>query len=307
MKNGAKTLTRTPWKEKPMQDLSEALVELIRRTSSDLPADVEQALKRARDHEQEGSAAQGALDTILENVALARRDSTPICQDTGTPIFYIRYPTGMSTKALKAQIRKAIAEATRRTYLRPNAVDSISGVNSGDNLGDDAFPTIHFEEVDGDDLIIDLMLKGGGCENVGAQYALPDSRLGAGRDMAGVRKVVLDAVYNAQGKGCAPGVLGVAIGGDRGSSYARSKEALFRPLDDTHHDEDLAAMETRLTDEANSLGIGPMGFGGETTILGTKIEGMHRLPASFFVSVSYMCWAHRRHRMIVRGDEIRYQ
>lgn len=289
-----------------MQDLTEALVELIRRTSTDLPPDVEAALQEARQREAGGSAARGALDTILENVALARRDSTPICQDTGTPIFNVHYPVGWSTRALQEQIRSAIAKATALTYLRPNAVDSISGVNSGDNLGDDAFPTIHFEEVEGDELIVDLMLKGGGCENVGAQYALPNSRLGAGRDLEGVRAVVLDAVHNAQGKGCAPGVLGVAVGGDRGSSYARSKEALFRPLDDMHEDPALADMEKRLVEEANQLGIGPMGFGGETTILGAKVEGMHRLPASFFVSVSYMCWAHRRHRMVVRGDDVSY-
>ncbi len=289
-----------------MQDLTEALVELIRRTSTDLPPDVEAALQEARQREAGGSAARGALDTILENVALARRDSTPICQDTGTPIFYVHYPVGWSTRTLKEQIRSAIAKATALTYLRPNAVDSISGVNSGDNLGDDAFPTIHFEEVEGDELIVDLMLKGGGCENVGAQYALPNGRLGAGRDLEGVRAVVLDAVHNAQGKGCAPGVLGVAVGGDRGSSYARSKEALFRPLDDMHEDPALADMEKRLVEEANQLGIGPMGFGGETTILGVKVEGMHRLPASFFVSVSYMCWAHRRHRMVVRGDDVSY-
>jgi fumarate hydratase class I len=290
-----------------MQDLTKALVELIRRTSSDLPSDVEVALQEAREREVAGSAAQGALDTILENVAMARRDSTPICQDTGTPIFYVKHPVGWSTRALKEQIRAAIAEATEQTYLRPNAVDSISGVNSGDNLGDEAFPTIHFDEIEGDELFVELMLKGGGCENVGAQYALPNNRLGAGRDLEGVRAVVLDAVYNAQGKGCAPGVLGVAIGGDRGSSYARSKEALFRPLDDTQNDPDLAMMEDRLTKEANQLGIGPMGFGGETTVLGVKLEGMHRLPASFFVSVSYMCWAHRRHRMTVHGDDINYE
>jgi fumarate hydratase class I len=290
-----------------MQDITKALVELIRRTSSDLPADVESALEEARGREDAGSAAQGALDTILENVAMARRDSTPICQDTGTPIFYVKYPVGWSTISLKEQIRSAIADATKQAFLRPNAVDSISGINSGDNLGDDAFPTIHFEETEGDELIVDLMLKGGGCENVGAQYALPNNRLGAGRDMEGVRAVVLDAVYNAQGKGCAPGVLGVAIGGDRGSSYVRSKEALFRPLADTQNDPELAKMEGRLTEEANQLGIGPMGFGGETTVLGVKIEGMHRLPASYFVSVSYMCWAHRRHRMTVHGDDINYE
>jgi fumarate hydratase class I len=290
-----------------MPDLTEAFIELIRLASTDLSPDVELFLKSARGQEASGSSAQSALDTILENVDLARRDSTPICQDTGTPIFYVGHPGGWSTRQLTDQIRAAIAEATNRTYLRPNAVDSISGKNSGNNLGDEAFPAIHFEEIEGEELSVDLLLKGGGCENVGAQYALPDSRLSAGRDLEGVRLVVLDAVYRAQGKGCAPGVLGVAIGGDRGSSYARSKEALLRPLGDSHKDPELAQLESRLTEEANQLGIGPMGFGGETTLLGVKIEGMHRLPASFFVSVSYMCWAHRRRRMTVHREQIHYQ
>jgi fumarate hydratase class I len=200
-----------------------------------------------------------------------------------------------------------VAEATRRAYLRPNAVDALSGVNSGDNLGDDHFPTIHFEEIEGDSLQIDLMLKGGGCENVGAQYSLPNSALGAGRDLAGVRKVALDAVHKAQGKGCAPGILGIAVGGDRGSSYSASKEVLLRQLDDSNANPELDALEQRLTGEANQLGIGPMGFGGQTTVLGTKITGMHRLPASYFVSVSYMCWAYRRRQMKVHGDQITYQ
>ena len=290
-----------------MRDLTEEFVELIRRTSTDLPQDVEQSLVAARGREAAGSAAQSALGTILENVALARQNSTPICQDTGTPIFYVKHPEGWSTRRLREQIRSAVAEATKRSYLRPNAVNAITDKNSGNNLGDEAFPTIHFEEVEGNELIVDLMLKGGGCENVGAQYSLPNSPLGAGRDLAGVRKVVLDAVDKAQGKGCAPGVLGVAIGGDRGSSYYTSKEVLFRKLDDQNPDPKLAEMEERLTKEANELGIGPMGFGGETTVLDVKMTGMHRLPASFFVSVSYMCWADRRRRMIVRGDEVSYQ
>jgi fumarate hydratase class I len=151
------------------------------------------------------------------------------------------------------------------------------------------------------------MLKGGGCENVGAQYSLPNSQLGAGRDLAGVRKVVLEAVQKAQGQGCAPGVLGVAIGGDHGSSYYASKEVFYRKLDDVNPDPRLAAFEERLTAEANQLGIGPMGFGGKTTVLGTKITGLHRLPASFFVSVSYMCWAYRRRRMTMKGDVVSYE
>ncbi len=289
-----------------MQDLTQAFLELIRLASTDLPPDVEAALRQAREREEPGSAAQGALDAILRNVEMARLHSTPICQDTGTPLFYVRHPAGWSTRQLRDQIRAAVAEATARAYLRPNAVDAISGKNSGNNLGDEAFPTIHFEEIEGDEMVVDLMLKGGGCENVGAQYSLPDNRLGAGRDLEGVRRVVLDAVHRAQGKGCAPGVLGIAIGGDRGSSFLGSKETLLRPLDDRNSDPRLAELETKLYEQANQLGIGPMGFGGKTTVLGVKARGMHRLPASFFVSVSYMCWAHRRRRMIVHGDQIEY-
>ena len=287
-----------------MGDLTHNFIELIRLTSTDLPPDVEQALTEAHDREAPSSAAQSALDTILQNVAMARKNSTPICQDTGTPIFYVQHPKGWSAQTLQEQIRTAVAEATTRTYLRPNAVDAISGANSGNNLGGDAFPTIHFEEVKGDELIVDLMLKGGGCENVGVQYSLPERRLGAGRDMEGVRKVVLDAVHKAQGKGCAPGVLGVAIGGDRGSSYYGSKEALFRKMDEPNPDSQLAALEERLTEEANQLGIGPMGFGGRTTVFGVKIGAYHRLPACYFVSIAYMCWACRRASMIVQNGEV---
>ena len=290
-----------------MRDLTSELIELIRFTSTNLSADVQQTLEAARGREEKGSAAQSALITILDNVELSRKNSTPICQDTGTPIFYVHYPEGWSTRKLREQIRNAIVEATKKSYLRPNAVDSLTDKNSGNNLGDDAFPTIHFEEVEGDMLTVEVMLKGGGCENVGAQYSLPNTPLGAGRDLAGVRKVVLDAVQKAQGQGCAPGILGVAIGGDRGSSYYASKEVLFRPMEDENANPELAKLEQRLTDESNQLGIGPMGFGGKTTVLATKMTGMHRLPASFFVSVSYMCWAHRHRKMIVRGEEVRYE
>ncbi len=289
-----------------MQDLTEPILELIRQAATDLPPDVEASLRQAVEKEAPGSAARGALETILKNVELARANSTPICQDTGTPIFYVYHPEGWSTRKLRSQIEAAVAEATKRSYLRPNSVDSLTGRNSGNNLGGHHFPSIHFEEVDGDTLSIDLMLKGGGCENVGAQYSLPNSVLGAGRDLAGVRKVVLDAVHKAQGKGCAPGILGVAIGGDRGSSYYASKETLFRQMDEASQDPELAALEERLTEESNLLGIGPMGFGGSTTVLGTKITALNRLPASYFVSVSYMCWAYRRRRMTWQNGQANY-
>jgi fumarate hydratase, class I len=290
-----------------MRDLKEPILELIRLTSTNLPPDVEKSLRAALEKEEPGSAARGAVETILKNVELSRKNFTPICQDTGTPIFYVYHPEGMSTRKLRQTIEECVVEATQKSWLRPNAVDSLTEENTGNNLGGEHFPSIHFEEVDGDALTIELMLKGGGCENVGAQYSLPNTQLGAGRDLAGVRKVVLDAVQKAQGQGCAPGILGVAIGGDRGTAYTASKQVLYKKMDESNPDPELAALEQRLTDESNEMGIGPMGFGGKTTVLGTKITDMHRLPASFFVTVSYMCWAYRRRKMVVQGDEVSYE
>ncbi len=286
-----------------MENLVPHFLELIRRAATDLPADIEAALHKARADEDDGSAAQATFDAILENVRLSRAASTPICQDTGTPIFYVYYPTGWSTIELKRQIRTAVAEATAKSFLRPNSVDTLTGKNPGNNLGDD-FPYFHFEEWEEPYLKVDLMLKGGGCENVGTQYSLPDTRLGANRDLEGVRRAVLDAVYQAQGMGCAPAVIGVAVGGDRGSSYIKSKEQFYRPLDDANPDPKLAELEQRLTREANTLGIGPMGFGGKTTVLSVKIDSLERLPASYFVTASYMCWADRRRSLIYRDGQV---
>ena len=279
-------------------DLTDQFVELVRRAATRLPADMENALSTAKKREDQGSAAEGALDTILLNVEMAREHSTPICQDTGTPIFEVYFPLGISTRTLADQIRKAVGIATENSYLRPNAVDSLTGINSGDNTGED-FPTMHFHEWEEDHIHVDLLLKGGGCENVSTQYNLPDAGLKAGRDLEGVRRTVLDAVYKAQGRGCGPAVLGVAVGGDRGSSYIKSKQQLFRQLDDENPNRELAELENEIYEQANELGIGPMGFGGKTTVLGVKIAAQHRLPASYFVSVAYMCWANRRAHMDV--------
>ena len=294
-----------------MIDLTDSFVELVRRAATDLPADVERVIRAARDREDPGSAAAGALDTVLENVTIARTNATPICQDTGVPIFYIHHGATVSTQRIREQIETAVVEATERSYLRPNAVDPVTGRNSGNNLGE-GFPTFHYEEWDRDELRIDLLLKGGGSENVGAQYKLPYSgeidgeRFSAGRDLEGVRKVVLEAVYRAQGKGCAPGVLGVAIGGDRGSGYVRAKEQLFRPLDDVNAEPLLDQLEQDLLRDANALGVGPMGFGGKTTLFGVKVGAYHRLPACYFVSIAYNCWALRRAALVANGQEVSF-
>lgn len=290
-----------------MRDLTKEILELVRLASVDLPPAVEKKLHQALAQEEPGSAAHSALKSILLNIEISRRNSTPICQDTGTPIFFVHYPEGWSQRALRDQIRMAVAKATGLSYLRPNAVDPLGGENTGNNLGDGHFPTIYFEETEADPLTIDLILKGGGCENVGAQYSLPNSNLKASRDLEGVRRAALDAVFQAQGQGCAPGFLGIAIGGDRGTSYIASKQAFLLKFEEANPIPELAALEERITREANELGIGPMGFGGKTTLLGTRIIATHRLPASFFVTISYMCWAYRRRRLIVMGEQVRYE
>lgn len=275
------------------QQYVDSFVELIRKASTELPTDVVKALQSGSEAEKDGSLAKTALQTILDNVEMARQNVAPICQDTGTPVVWVRYPQGVSTRLLEDAFQEAVRRATEQSYLRPNAVDSLTGKNTGDGSGR-AIPFVHFEEWDASEVEVRMILKGGGCENVGAQYKLPDTDLGANRDLDGARRVVLHSVLEAQGKGCAPGVLGVCIGGDRASGFAESKCQLLRSLADRNPDSKLAELEDRLLREANELGIGPMGFGGKTTVLGVKIGVLDRLPASYFVTISYMCWADRR-------------
>lgn len=271
----------------------EAFVEIIRKTSTELPKDVVESIKVGKQQEQAESRGDYALGIIQKNIDLAKLKSQPLCQDTGSILFYIHYPQKTDAEVLTKVIRKAVTEATKKGYLRQNSVDSLTGKNNGTNVGPGT-PSLHLEPWKKDHFDIRLMLKGGGCENVGAQYSLPDTRIGAGRDLAGVKKCILDAVQQAQGKGCGPGILGVTIGGDRATGYGYSKEQFLRKMTDKNTNPVLATLEKEVTDEANKLGIGPMGFGGKTTLLGTKVGVLNRLPASYFVSVSYMCWAFRR-------------
>jgi fumarate hydratase, class I len=276
-----------------MSDLQESLLELIRRTSAEIPEDVHTAIVRSLEQEKKGTIAESALKIIDQNIALAKNKSQPICQDTGSIIFYVDCPPGFDQIGFEEAAREAVKLATKKGYLRQNSVDSITGKNDGTNVGPGS-PTNHFHQHRSNDVSVRLILKGGGCENVGAQYSLPNEKLKANRDLDGCRKVILDAVFQAQGKGCGPGILGVCIGGDRATGYEHSKQQLLRRLDDSNPEPELDKLERDILETANKLGIGPMGFGGKTTLLGTKIGVLNRLPASFFVSVSYMCWAYRR-------------
>ncbi len=276
------------------------MLELIRRTSAYLPPDVSQVIEMHRVLEQKGSKADLALELVSQNIGLARKLSAPICQDTGTITFYVRTPVGFDQLELEDACRDAVAEATAKGYLRQNSVDSVSGQNTGNNLGPGS-PVFHWHQHRKDLVDVRLVLKGGGCENMSAQYSLPTTLGGrrCDRDLEGVRACILDAVWQAQGKGCGPGFLGVCIGGDRATGYEHAKEQLLRELDDTNPDPQLAALEARILDEANKLDIGPMGFGGKLTVGSCKVGARNRLPASFFVSVAYMCWAFRRRGVVL--------
>ncbi len=284
-----------------MNALADSIHELIRRTSAEIPDDVQTTILAALEREKKGTIAESAMKIIEQNIALAKQKSQPICQDTGSVIFYVDCPKGFDQIEFEEAAREAVKLATKKGYLRQNSVDSITGKNDGTNLGPGA-PTLHFHQHASPEVSVRLMLKGGGCENVGAQYSLPIEKLKADRDLGGCRKVILDAVLQAQGKGCGPGVLGVCIGGDRATGYEHSKQQLLRMLEDRNPNPELDKLEQDILATANELGIGPMGFGGKTTLLGVKIGVLNRVPASYFVSVSYMCWAFRRQGVVLGTD-----
>lgn len=271
------------------------VLELIRRTSTSLPKDVREVIEVNRVLEQHGSKAELALELVHKNILMAKEKSAPICQDTGTITFYISNPVSCNQIEMEEACLAAVSHATDLGYLRQNSVDSVTGINSGNNLGPGS-PVFHWHPHMHPHIELKLILKGGGCENMSAQYSLPAQINGkrCDRDLQGVKSCILDSVWQAQGKGCGPGFLGVCIGGDRANGYDFAKMQLLRFVDDSNPDPDLAALEATIMDESNKLGIGPMGFGGKLTIGCCKIGALNRLPASFFVSVSYMCWAYRR-------------
>jgi fumarate hydratase, class I len=274
---------------------------LIRRTSAEIPDDVHAALLASLENEKKGTIAESALKIIERNIEIARQKSQPICQDTGSILFYVDSPAGQDQIAFEEVARDAVREATKKGYLRQNSVNSLTGMNDGTNVGPGS-PSLHFHQHRAAETHVRLILKGGGCENVGAQYSLPNEKLKAGRDLKGCRRVILDAVLQAQGKGCGPGILGVCIGGDRATGYEFSKKQLLRSLTDRNPVPELDELEQDILRTANELEIGPMGFSGRTTLLGVKICAANRVPASFFVSVSYMCWAYRRQGAVLNSN-----
>ena len=265
-----------------------AAVNLLRFAVTELPKDVKEALQKAY-REETSEAGKTQLKAILDNVELAEKTRTPMCQDTGTIIFYVK--AGAEVKHLdkiENALRKATRRATTKVPLRPNAVDPFKQKNTGDNTGRN-IPYINWEIVAGDTLEITVLPKGGGSENVCTMGMLVP-----GEGINGLKKFVIDSVIKAGSKPCPPNILGVAIGGGSDIAMKLAKKALLRPLDQPNPDPELAELEKELLEAANSTGIGPMGLGGKITVLGVKIDYAVRHPASYPAAVAFNCWAARR-------------
>lgn len=265
-----------------------AAVNLLRFAVTELPKDVKEALQKAY-REETSEAGKTQLKAILDNVELAEKTRTPMCQDTGTIIFYVK--AGAEVKHLdkiENALRKATRRATTKVPLRPNAVDPFKQKNTGDNTGRN-IPYINWEIVAGDTLEITVLPKGGGSENVCTMGMLVP-----GEGINGLKKFVIDSVIKAGSKPCPPNILGVAIGGGSDIALKLAKKALLRPLDQPNPDPELAELEKELLEAANSTGIGPMGLGGKITVLGVKIDYAVRHPASYPAAVAFNCWAARR-------------
>ena len=261
-----------------------------------LPSDIKEALNRAY-KEETSEAGRVQFEAILKDIELAEKDNTPLCQDTGIIIFYVK--AGSKVKGLEA-IEGALQNATRRATkeipLRPNAVDPFTQKNSGDNTGKH-IPYINWEIIDGDYVEITAFPKGGGSENV-----CTIGMITPGEGVNGLKKFVIDAVIKAGAMPCPPTIVGVAAGGGSDISIKLAKASLLRPLNEPNPNPDLDKLEKELYEAANSTGIGPMGLGGKFTVLGVRIDYAHRHPASYPVAVAFQCWAARRSTARIHSD-----
>ena len=284
----------------PAQVIHDTTVRLLRMAATVLPNDVEKALRDAYERET-NPTARTQLEAILKNIDIART-GIPMCQDTGIMIFYVKVGDKFPyIGEIRDALTKATIKATAEVPLRPNAVNPIVGGNSGNNVGE-KIPWINWEIVSGDSVEITAFPKGGGSENV---CILGMLKPGVG--LKGVKKLVVDNAMSYMGKACAPNIIGIGIGGGSDIALKIAKQQLLRPLDDHHPDPEVAKIEEELKEAINATGIGPMGLGGDTTVLAVKVDYAMRHPASLPVGVAVQCWAARRSTAVITRDlEVKY-
>ncbi|MBQ5447950.1 MAG: fumarate hydratase [Candidatus Methanomethylophilus sp.] len=269
---------------------------LLRLANTRLPADIGWALEAAAGWESNPAAAT-QLAAIMENVRKAEHLSKPMCQDTGIPIFYVR---GKFDSSIVKDIREAVENSTKAIPMRPNTVDPIIRTNYGNNLGE-GMPCIHFIPTDDDFTEISLLLKGAGSENMTRLKMLNPSD-----GMEGVKNFIIESVIDAGGRPCPPGIVGVGIGGTADECVAMAKRALLEPLDEEDPDPEIQALEEELFVKINQSGLGPMGLGGDTTVLGVKVRKSACHTASLPVAVNIGCWATRRASVRITDSDVEY-
>jgi fumarate hydratase subunit alpha len=277
------------------EDIENGIVELIRKAETDLPKDVVDSLKKAYDIED--GVAKTQIEAILTNIDLAKKSKRPMCQDTGIQTFFVSVGVNFpQIEKLKDIIIIGVKKGTNEIPLRPNTVDPFTNENHKDNTGIQ-IPYITWEFIEGSEVLITALPKGGGSENM--------SKLGMlkpGVGLEGVKDFVVDEMLNAAGNPCPPTVVGVGIGGGADLSLKLGKKALLRPVGERHKDKTIAKIEEELISRINASGIGPMGLGGKTTVLDVHIEKAHRHPASLPVGIAVQCWADRRAHMLIKSD-----
>lgn len=266
--------------------IPDVTLRLLGLAVTELPSDIKDGLQRAYETEED-SIPKMQLRNILDNIAIAEESSQPLCQDTGIQIFYVTFGRDMATQ-VDGAIIEGVRRATPEVPLRPNAVHPLSRHNTGDNTGF-LMPYINYAFADEDYTEITVMPKGAGSENMSALSMLSPSQ-----GLSGIKDLFLKTIASASGKPCPPTVIGMGIGGSADISMKLAKKALLRPIDSSHPDTEISDLEEELCEVANSLGIGPMGLGGRTTVLGVNIEYAFCHTASLPVAINIQCWAARR-------------
>jgi fumarate hydratase subunit alpha len=292
---GSYVLKTTKSDNMKREDIETGIVQLIKKAETELPSDVIRALEKA--YKIEDGLAKTQIEAILKNIDLAKKSKRPMCQDTGIQTFFVQVGIDFpNIGTLKTLIIDAVKKATKEIPLRPNTVDPFTGVNHKDNTGEQ-IPYITWELIEGSDVWITALPKGGGSENM--------SKLGMlkpGVGIEGVKDFVVNEMIKAAGNPCPPTVVGVGIGGGADLAMKLGKKALLRPVGERHPDKTIASIEEELIKRINDSGIGPMGLGGKTTVLDVHIEKAHRHPASLPVGIAVQCWADRRATMVIHAD-----
>ncbi|MFP3309847.1 MAG: fumarate hydratase [Acidilobus sp.] len=277
-------------------DLTGIFYEMVKTAATSIPEDVYRALKDGYERET-NPLAKKQLEAILKDIELACSGKVPICQDTGTPYFFFEMGENFPIRlgAMNAA-REAVRRATKDGYLRPNAVDPFYKKNSGDNTGR-YIPWIHVDLVEGNDLKVWFMTKGGGSE-APVTLIMSEPILGFEKLKSGV----VDTIVKYGPLPCPPVIVGVAIAAGGDMALTLAKKALLRPIGERNPDPNIAKLEVELLNALNKLGLGPHGFGGGLTALDVKIDYAYRHPATFAIGIVTSCWATRRVSAVIHAD-----